>query len=82
MKKIQVLAVALFTALLLSQPVLASECPSLMKRVDQKLETAELSEEERQEVASLRREGETLHRNGDHDGAVEALLDALSLLGE
>ncbi len=69
-------------ALILSSvaPGLASQCPTLWKQVDEKLQTAQLSEADKAKVTELREQGEELHNSGDHAGSEAALQEALALL--
>ncbi len=65
----------------LSVPALAASCPKDMKRVDAALETASLSEADLTKVKKLRADGEKLHNEGKHTESVEALHEALDILG-
>jgi hypothetical protein len=66
--------------LVLAGPASASQCPTLWKQIDEKLQTAQLSEGDKAKVAELRQRGEQLHASGDHAGAEAALNEALALL--
>ena len=72
----------LATALLLAfaAPAFANQCPTLWKQVDEKLQTAQLSEADKAKVTDLRQKGEELHSAGDHAGSEAALNEALALL--
>ena len=65
-------------------PALANNCPVLMDQVDALLaeEGASLNEDTLARVQELRAEGEALHEQGDHDGSVAALEEALSMFGQ
>ncbi len=64
----------------LAGPAFASQCPTLWKQVDEKLQTAQLSEADKEKVTELRQRGEELHEAGDHAGSESALNEALALL--
>ncbi len=76
MKK--VLAAALLLAL--SSPAFAHQCPSLIKQIDEKLTTAQLSDADEAKVQELRKTGEEEHAAGNHDASEAALNEALALL--
>lgn len=59
----------------------AHMCPALMAEVDAALPTAQITEEQRAQVAELRQQGEDLHNAGDHDGSVAVLNEAREILG-
>ena len=65
----------------LTGPALAASCPKDMKAVDAALKTASLSEADMAKVKKLRAEGEELHNSGKHKESVEALHEALEILG-
>ena len=74
----------LFAALLLLgiSPALASECPLDMGKIDAALAgNPPLSAAELAKVTELRAEGEALHNAGDHGRSVDALREAMALLG-
>ncbi|ESR24024.1 signal peptid-containing protein [Lutibaculum baratangense] len=75
-----VLAVAVTLAF--ATPAFASQCPSLMSEIDEKVDTAQLTEEERAQVMELRQQGEAAHEAGDHAASEEALNQALAILAE
>jgi hypothetical protein len=72
----------LATALVLAMagPAAANRCPTLMKQIDAKLQTAQLSPSDKAKVTELRKEGEAAHKAGDHAKSEAALNDALGLL--
>jgi hypothetical protein len=70
------------SALVFSSAAMAHGCPGEMKAIDAKLQTKPaLSAADQQKVASLRADGERLHKAGDHNGSMKALGDAKKLLG-
>jgi hypothetical protein len=77
----------LYTALLagaaliaLLAPALAFQCPADIAAIDEALQTADLSEEQRQQVVELRDEGERLHGEGDHEASMATLAQAKEIL--
>lgn len=72
------LAVAVFA---LATPAFASQCPLLLKKVDARLSSAQVSREVLEKVKQLRAQGEADHKAGKHDASVAALKEALKLLG-
>lgn len=73
-----VLASAFFLALVSTS--FANQCPSLMKQIDEKLQSAQLSEDERARVMELREQGEAQHAAGDHAASEASLNEALAML--
>lgn len=70
-----------FSAALLSAPLLAMHCPQDMAEIDALLKTnPPASPQVLAEVQSLRAEGETLHKAGNHAESVKVLQQALDLL--
>ena len=65
----------------LSLPAVAFQCPTDMAAIDEALQTAELSDEQRQQVMELRAEGERLHEAGEHQASVDTLAQAKEILG-
>ena len=60
----------------------AHGCPGEMKAIDAKLATQPtLTAEAKAQVATLRADGERLHKAGDHTASMKALADAKKLLG-
>ena len=59
----------------------AFECPSDMAEIDEALEGADLTDEQKQQVTELREEGERLHNEGSHQEAVDTLEQAKVILG-
>ncbi|MGH6718248.1 MAG: hypothetical protein ACREER_02940 [Alphaproteobacteria bacterium] len=73
---------ALFVVLALAAPAVASQCPSLVKRIDEAVAAGtSLSAEDLAKVKTLRDEGEALHAAGSHADSVARLQEALALLG-
>jgi hypothetical protein len=75
-----VLALAL---VLSSGAAIASQCPSMVAKIDAILATnPDMPQSVLDEVKTLRAEGEKQHQEGKHDKSVETLQQALFLLGE
>jgi hypothetical protein len=79
MKKLLIVAA---TAFALTGPALAFQCPALMAQIDAALETAELSDADRERVMELRQSGEEAHAAGNHAQSEEDLHAALEILGQ
>lgn len=78
------LIAAAFAAVLLmaSQPAFAGSCPLKMKEIDAALSSnTSLSAADRGKVAGLRAKGEALHKAGKHGESVDALVEAMKILG-
>ncbi|MFL1453054.1 tetratricopeptide repeat protein [Marinobacter sp. GN3S48] len=70
---------ALLFGLFLAGTVAASQCPSLVAKVDSQLESAELDSATVDNIKALRDQGQTLHEQGKHDESVKVLKEALSM---
>lgn len=64
---------------LLAGPALAQDCDAMMGEIDQLLQTATLTDEQRQQVLDLRDEGmgETTRAGGDCTDTLQQALDIL-----
>ena len=67
--------------LVLSSPAFAFHCPADMARIDEALKTAQLSDSDKAKVMELRKAGEDHHAAGKHQEAVDALAEAMKILG-
>jgi hypothetical protein len=65
----------------LASPVLAFHCPADMAAIDAALVTATLSAEDLAKVQELRALGEAEHLAGNHQASVDALAEAMKLMG-
>lgn len=65
----------------LASPALASECPAIWKQINDRVHASQLSEANQAKFAELRKQGEDFHHTGDHTKSIEALKQALALLG-
>lgn len=68
-------------ATLAAGPALAFHCPQDIAEIDQALQTASLTDEQRAQVTALRNEGEALHQAGQHQQSVDTLAQAKQILG-
>jgi len=69
-------------ALLFSGAALAFHCPADMKKIDDALaKNPKLTDAQLAEVKKQRAEGETLHKAGKHQEAVDTLAKAMKTLG-
>lgn len=74
--------VVLLAALFVSTSALAFHCPADMKKIDDALAAQpKLTAEQMSEVKKLRAEGETYHKAGKHQEAVDTLGKAMKILG-
>lgn len=73
MKRIVIVAVALCG---FASPALASHCPKDIKLID-----AALAQQSNAEAKVLRDKGEALHKAGKHEESLDALHQAMKLLG-
>lgn len=73
------LAAALLS-LFLAAPVVASQCPALMRQIDSQLASSQVGSDVKQEVKELRAKGEALHNQGKHGESVKVLNEALDKL--
>lgn len=59
----------------------AFHCPADMKAIDEAMPKAKLSDAQKKEITKLRADGESFHRAGKHQEAVDALGKARKILG-
>jgi hypothetical protein len=78
MKKLVLAAVAAF---LLAAPAYATHCPTLMKKIDDALPTAKVSDADKAEITALRKKGEEEHKAAKHSDSIATLNAALKKLG-
>ena len=73
---------ALAIMVVLAAPAVASQCPSLVAKIDEAVAAGTtLSADDLAKVQALRDEGEALHNAGSHADSVAKLNEALALLG-
>jgi hypothetical protein len=71
------------TAALISLPLLASNCPNEIRKIDQELQANPPSDPAfTQRVQSLRDEGQKLHDEGKHKESMEVLGEAMEMLAK
>lgn len=66
----------------LTAPAFADECTDLIDRVDLALPTAALDQVTKMQVMDYYNQGKAEHDANNHDAAVNALMQALNLLGQ
>ncbi len=72
---------SLFVLALLASPAVAGHCPVDVKKIDKAIESADLSAADLAKVTSLRNEGDALHKAGNHGESLDALHEAMEILG-
>jgi hypothetical protein len=75
----RIVAVAVL-ATSLAGPAFAFHCPADMAKIDAALPNAQLSEADRAKVMELRKQGEELHKAGQHQASIDALAQAMQLM--
>jgi len=66
---------------LMASPALAGHCPVDVKKIDEAMQSADLSAADMAKVKSLRDAGEAAHNSGQHGESLKALHEALKILG-
>jgi len=61
-------------------PTFARQCPQDMAAIDKAMQTAQLSASDRQKVLDLRKQGEELHKAGNHPESEKVLDQAKKIL--
>ncbi len=59
---------------------LSGQCPTLVKEIDQKLQSAQLDSAAESRIKELRDQGESLHNQGKHAESVRVLREAIDEL--
>jgi hypothetical protein len=59
----------------------AHGCPGEMKKIDERLPSAKISEAQMSKVKDLRTKGEQLHKEGKHTESMATLGEAKKILG-
>ena len=80
MKTLIGIVVAFALVLGLSSPAFANECLEIIQKIEAAMDSAELSDDQRDKISSLIAEGESLHEAGQHDKAVDVLNQAMAML--
>jgi hypothetical protein len=78
MKKALIIA----SFLALATPAFASQCPTLMNKIDEAMKTAQLDDATKAQVMDLYNKGKAEHQSGDHAASEADLNAALKLLGQ
>ncbi len=79
MKRLLIAAAAVFV---LASPAMARQCPQLIQQIDEKLQTAQLSDDDKAKVTELRDSAEKAHAAGDHAKSEEDANAALAILNQ
>jgi hypothetical protein len=66
---------------LVALPAFAFHCPADMKKIDEALPKAKLTDAQMAEVKKLRADGEKLHKEGKHQESVDTLAKAMKIMG-
>jgi hypothetical protein len=61
-------------------PAFARQCPQDMAAIDKALQTAQISASDKQKVMDLRKQGEELHKAGNHPESEKVLDQAKKML--
>jgi hypothetical protein len=78
MKKALIIA----SFLALASPAFASQCPTLMNKIDEAMKTAQLDDAKKAQVMDLYNKGKGAHDSGDHAASEASLNEALKILGQ
>ena len=78
MKKALIIA----SFLALASPAFASQCPTLMNKIDETMKTAQLDDAKKAQVMDLYNKGKAEHEAGDHAASEAHLNEALKILGQ
>ncbi len=78
MKKTLILA----AFLAMTSPAFATHCPTLMKKIDDAMKTAQLDDSQKAQVMDLYNKGKAAHEAGDHATSEADLNQALKILGQ
>lgn len=68
--------------LVLATPALASQCPTLMNKIDAAMKTTQVDDATKAQVMDLYNKGKAAHDAGDHATSEADLNAALKLLGQ
>lgn len=74
-------AIVFVAGVVLAGFAFAGNCPNVMKDIDAKLKTANLSKENKDKVDKLRKSGEDHHKAGKHAESMKDLNEAKKILG-
>ncbi|MEQ8665834.1 MAG: hypothetical protein RIC16_08915 [Rhodospirillales bacterium] len=77
----RILIPATAALMLATSPALAGHCPVDIKKVDEALASTDLSASDLAKVKGLRAKGESMHKTGKHAESLEALHEAMEILG-
>ena len=74
------ISIATVLTLAVAGPAFARRCPQDMAAIDNAMQTAQLSASDKQKVMDLRKQGEELHKAGNHPESEKALDQAKKIL--
>ena len=74
------ISIATVMTLAVAGPALARHCPQDMAAIDKALPSAQLSASDKQKVMDLRKQGEELHKAGNHPESEKVLDQAKKIL--
>jgi hypothetical protein len=74
------IAVLLTLTPVIVSPAFARQCPQDMAAIDKALQTAQLSASDKQKAMDLRKQGEELHKAGNHPESERVLDQAKKML--
>lgn len=77
----QKIVMAAFAAALLATPAFATQCPGLIKKIDDSMTSASVDDATKAQARELRDKAQAEHQAGNHDASVASANEALKLLG-
>ena len=77
---LRTISLTLAFCLAAAAPALARHCPQDMAAIDKALPTAQISASDKQKVMDLRKQGEELHKAGNHPESEKVLDQAKKIL--
>jgi hypothetical protein len=77
---LRTIRIATILTIAFAGPAFARRCPQDMAAIDKAMQTAQLSASDKQKVMDLRKQGEELHKAGNHPESEKALDQAKKML--
>ena len=77
---LRTISIATALTIIAAGPAFARRCPQDMAAIDRAMQTAQLSASDKQKVMDLRRQGEELHKAGNHPDSERVLDQAKRML--
>ena len=82
MRRLSLAAAALAAGVFAAGGAMAAQCPANIKAIDAALASnTQLSQAQKDEVMTLRNEGEQMHKDGKHAESMATLTKAKAILG-